>query len=179
MTQRQWQCCGIAETFIGWDSTTARQDAQSGNGGMWFHASLCIMVGLYGWLGQILRALPPEAAHRLTIRVLRTGIAAGRRQPDDPLLTTRVWGLLFPNPIGLSAGFDKDAEVYTALLRLGFGFVEVGSITPRPQAGNPKPRVFRLPEDGAVINRLGFNSAGLAAAVSNLRQRQTGRVGVV
>jgi len=115
----------------------------------------------------------------LTIRALRTGTIPGRRQPDDPLLTTRVWGLLFPNPIGLSAGFDKDAEVYRAMLRLGFGFVEVGSITPRPQAGNPKPRVFRLPEDAAVINRLGFNSAGLAAAVSNLRQRQAGRVGVV
>jgi dihydroorotate dehydrogenase len=137
------------------------------------------MVGLYGRLGQILRALPPEAAHRLTIRMLKAGMAAGRRQPDDPLLTTRVWGLLFPNPIGLSAGFDKDAEVYAALLRLGFGFVEVGSITPQPQAGNPKPRVFRLPEDGAVINRLGFNSAGLAAAVTNLRQRQAGRVGIV
>jgi dihydroorotate dehydrogenase len=79
----------------------------------------------------------------------------------------------------LSAGFDKDAEIYAALLRLGFGFVEVGSITPQPQAGNPKPRVFRLPEDGAVINRLGFNSAGLAAAVTNLRQRQTRRVGIV
>jgi dihydroorotate dehydrogenase len=90
-----------------------------------------------------------------------------------------VWGLEFPNPIGLSAGFDKDAEAYAALLRLGFGFVEVGSITPQPQAGNPKPRVFRLPEDGAVINRLGFNSAGLAAAVTNLRPRRSERVGIV
>jgi len=137
------------------------------------------MVGLYPWLGQILCALPPEAAHRLTIRALGAGLAPGGREADDPLLRTRVWGLEFPNPIGLSAGFDKDAEAYAALLRLGFGFVEVGSITPQPQAGNPKPRVFRLPEDGAVINRLGFNSAGLAAAVTNLRPRRSERVGIV
>ena len=145
---------------------------------MWSHASLCIMAGPDSWLGQILRVLPPEAAHRLTIRMLRTGVVPGRRQPEDPLLRTCVWGLLFPNPIGLSAGFDKDAEVYAALLRFGFGFVEVGSITPQPQAGNPKPRLFRLPKDEAVINRLGFNNAGVAAAVSNLRQRQK-RVGIV
>ena len=137
------------------------------------------MVGLYPWLGPILSALPPEAAHRLTIRALGAGLAPGAREADDPLLRTRVWGLEFPNPIGLSAGFDKDAEVCAALLRLGFGFVEVGSITPQPQAGNPKPRVFRLPEDGAVINRLGFNSAGLAAAVTNLRPRRSERVGIV
>jgi dihydroorotate dehydrogenase len=137
------------------------------------------MVGLYGWLGQILRALPTETAHRVTIRALRAGLLARARDPEDPLLTTRVWGLIFPNPLGLSAGFDKDAEAYAALLRLGFGFVEVGSITPRPQAGNPKPRVFRLPDDEAVINRLGFNSAGLAAAVTNLRPRQAERTGIV
>jgi dihydroorotate dehydrogenase len=87
--------------------------------------------------------------------------------------------LEFPNPVGLSAGFDKDAEVYATLLRLGFGFVEVGSITPQPQPGNPKPRVFRLPDNEAVINRLGFNSAGLAAAVTNLRRRRSERVGIV
>jgi dihydroorotate dehydrogenase len=137
------------------------------------------MAGLYACLRQILSVLPPEAAHRLTIRALWAGLAAGARGVDDPLLRTRIWGLEFPNPIGLSAGFDKDAEVYEALLRLGFGFVEVGSITPRPQAGNPKPRVFRLPEDGAVINRLGFNSAGLAAAVTNLRRRRAGQDGIL
>jgi dihydroorotate dehydrogenase len=137
------------------------------------------MAGPYTWLRHILSALPPEAAHRLTICALKGGFVPRGREADDPLLTTRVWGLKFPNPIGLSAGFDKDAKVYTALLRLGFGFVEVGSITPRPQAGNPKPRVFRLPEHGAVINRLGFNSAGLAAAVTNLRRRRTDRVDVV
>ncbi|HZF36179.1 MAG TPA: quinone-dependent dihydroorotate dehydrogenase [Candidatus Angelobacter sp.] len=137
------------------------------------------MAGLYSWLRQILSALPPEAAHRLTIRALGAGLLPDGQEADDPLLRTRVWGLEFPNPIGLSAGFDKDAEVYAALLRFGFGFVEVGSITPQPQAGNPKPRVFRLPEDEAVINRLGFNSAGLAAAVTNLRRRRTERAGIV
>ena len=137
------------------------------------------MAGPYAWLGQILSVLPPEAAHRLTIRALRAGLAPRRREVDDPLLRTRVWGLEFPNPIGLSAGFDKGAEAYETLLRLGFGFVEVGSITPRPQAGNPRPRIFRLPEDGAVINRLGFNSTGLAVAVANLRQRGTARAGIV
>lgn len=137
------------------------------------------MAGPYAWLGQVLSALPPEAAHRLTIRALRAGFSPGGQAAGDPLLRTRVWGLDFPNPIGLSAGFDKDAEVYAPLLRLGFGFVEVGSITPRPQAGNPKPRVFRLPEEGAVINRLGFNSAGLAAAVTNLRRRRSERAGIV
>jgi dihydroorotate dehydrogenase len=137
------------------------------------------MAGPYRWLRQILSALPPEPAHRLTIRALRAGFSPGGRAADAPLLTTRVWGLQFPNPVGLSAGFDKDAEVYAALLRLGFGFVEVGSITPQPQLGNPKPRVFRLPDNEAVINRLGFNSAGLAAAVTNLRQRRSDRIGIV
>lgn len=137
------------------------------------------MAGLYGWLGPILRALPPETAHRLTIRALRAGLVRGEAEHDDRLLTTRAWGLIFPNPLGLSAGFDKNAEVYAAILRLGFGFVEVGSITPRPQAGNPKPRLFRLPDDEAVINRLGFNSAGLAAAVTNLRPRRIARAGIV
>ena len=115
----------------------------------------------------------------MTIRALRAGLFPAGQAADDPLLTTRVWGVEFPNPIGLSAGFDKDAEVYTALLRLGFGFVEVGSITPQPQPGNPKPRVFRLPDNEAVINRLGFNSAGLTTAVTNLRQRRSDRAGIV
>ena len=137
------------------------------------------MARPYGWLRQILSALPPEAAHRLTVGALRAGLVPGGEEVDDPFLITCVWGLKFPNPIGLSAGFDKDAEAYAALLRLGFGFVEVGSITPQPQAGNPKPRVFRLPEDQAVINRLGFNSAGLAAAVTNLRRRRTDSAGIV
>lgn len=138
-----------------------------------------MLSGLYGWLGPLLRTLPPETAHRLTIRSLSAGLVRGDVTPDDPILSTRVWNRDFPNPVGLSAGFDKDAEVFAPMLRLGFGFVEVGSITPRPQAGNPRPRIFRLPEDGAVINRLGFNSAGLAVAVANLRHRATSAAGVI
>jgi dihydroorotate dehydrogenase len=137
------------------------------------------VADLYAWFGPVLRMLPPEAAHRLTIRALAAGLLAGRADIDDPILKTGAWGLEFPNPIGLAAGFDKDAEVFMPMLRLGFGFVEVGSITPRPQPGNPRPRVFRLAEDRAVINRLGFNSAGLAAAVANLRRRAATPVGIV
>jgi dihydroorotate dehydrogenase len=131
-----------------------------------------MLSGLYGWLGPVLRALPPETAHRLTIRALAAGCVPGVPAGDDAILHIRVWNQDFSNPIGISAGFDKDAEVCAPLLRLGFGFIEVGSITPRPQTGNPGPRLFRLPEDGAVINRLGFNSRGLDAAVSNLRHRR-------
>ena len=137
------------------------------------------LADLYTWFGPALRLLPPEAAHRVTIRALAAGFLAGRAGADDPVLETRAWGIQFPNPIGLAAGFDKDAEVFMPMLRLGFGFVEVGSITPRPQSGNPRPRVFRLAEDRAVINRLGFNSAGLAAAVANLRRPGSARSGIV
>lgn len=97
----------------------------------------------------------------------------------DPMLTTRVAGLDFPNPVGLAAGFDKDAEVPMAMLRLGFGFVEIGTITPKPQAGNPLPRLFRLVEDEAVINRMGFNNKGQASAHRRLRRvRGSGLIGV-
>lgn len=137
------------------------------------------LADLYAWFGPVLRRLPPEAAHRLTIRALAAGLLASRADIDDPVLKTHAWGLQFPNPIGLAAGFDKDAEVFMPMLRLGFGFVEVGSITPRPQPGNPPPRVFRLAEDRAVINRLGFNSAGLAAAVANLRRQAGPPAGIV
>lgn len=134
---------------------------------------------LYDWLGPMLRMLPPETAHRATIGALRSGLVRGDPAPDDPVLQTSVWQRQFSNPIGLAAGFDKNAEVCAEMLRLGFGFVEVGSITPRPQPGNPKPRVFRLTEDAAVINRLGFNSAGLEVAVSNLRHRRRFGHGIV
>lgn len=121
-------------------------------------------------------ALDPEQAHRLTIAVLKAG---PRRPPAAPgKLAVRVAGLDFPNPLGLAAGFDKDAEVPDAALGLGFGFVEVGSITPQPQAGNPRPRLFRLVEDRAVINRMGFNNGGAAAAVERLAQRK-GNPGIV
>ncbi|HIP78187.1 MAG TPA: quinone-dependent dihydroorotate dehydrogenase, partial [Kiloniellaceae bacterium] len=125
-------------------------------------------------IGPGLRLLDPETAHGLTLKALAAGLAPRVTEPDDPLLATRVWGRAFSNPVGLSAGFDKDAEVMAPMLALGFGFVEVGSITPRPQGGNPKPRIFRLPDDAAVINRLGFNSGGLEAAAERLKAYRAG-----
>jgi dihydroorotate dehydrogenase len=121
---------------------------------------------LYPLLVPALAALPPEAAHRLTIAALAALPAAAPRH--DPILATRFAGLSLPSPIGLAAGFDKDARVWRQMLGLGFGFVEVGTLTPRPQAGNPRPRVFRLPAERAVINRLGFNNGGLEAALPRL-----------
>jgi dihydroorotate dehydrogenase len=128
----------------------------------------------------LLRALPAEAAHRLTLAGLGCGLGglvAGGAEPDPPSLRQTLWGREFPNPIGIAAGFDKEAQVPDALLRLGFGFVETGTVTPRPQAGNKKPRVFRLYKDRAVINRLGFNSRGLETTLARLRARP--RVGIV
>ncbi|GAB4355267.1 MAG: quinone-dependent dihydroorotate dehydrogenase [Kiloniellaceae bacterium] len=137
----------------------------------------------FSLIGPALRLLDPETAHNLTLRALELGFAPRDKGADDPLLATRVWGLDFANPLGLAAGFDKDARVMPAMLGLGLGFVEVGSVTPRPQPGNPKPRIFRLPEDGAVINRLGFNNGGLAAARRRLeafraKGKAAGPVGV-
>ncbi len=128
-----------------------------------------------------LRLIPPEAAHRLTIAGLAAGLGPRQRAPDDPILASSVWGLDFANPVGLAAGFDKDARVMAPMLALGFGFVEVGSVTPEPQKGNPRPRVFRLIEDEAVVNRLGFNSGGIAAAAPRLARfrRGAGSKGIV
>ena len=129
---------------------------------------------------SLLRLLPAEAAHRATVALLRVAepVLPGP-PPDDPRLATGVLGLSFPNPLGLAAGFDKDAEVPDAMLKLGFGFVECGTVTPRPQAGNPKPRLFRLAADAAVINRMGFNNAGAEAAVARLSARaRRGIVGI-
>ncbi len=117
----------------------------------------------------LLHRLAPERAHRLTVWALRHGVVPRPCVPADPALAQTLWGLPFPHPVGLAAGFDKDAEAVGPLLDLGFGFVEVGSVTPRPQPGNPRPRVFRLPADRGVINRLGFNSRGLDVAERNLR----------
>lgn len=118
--------------------------------------------------------LPPEAAHRATIRALSWGMGPQDRVADDPVLATSVWGLDFRNPVGLSAGFDKGAEVPDAMLAAGFGFVEAGTVTPLPQPGNPKPRMFRLLADNAAINRLGFNGTGLAPYVKRVSRRGKG-----
>lgn len=116
----------------------------------------------------LMRGMDPERAHDLALRALRFGLAGADRSPDDPVLTTRALGLSFRNPIGLAAGFDKSAVAIGPLMRLGFGFVEAGSVTPRPQIGNPRPRLFRLVEDRAVINRMGMNNAGIAAFTARL-----------
>uniref|UniRef100_A0A8C9EGQ7 Dihydroorotate dehydrogenase (quinone), mitochondrial n=1 Tax=Pavo cristatus TaxID=9049 RepID=A0A8C9EGQ7_PAVCR len=118
-----------------------------------------------------LRAVTPEAAHGLALRAAALGLLPPAR-PDSPALEVRVLGLRFRNPLGLAAGFDKHGEAVDGLYRMGFGFVEVGTVTPEPQEGNPKPRVFRLVEDEAVINRYGFNSHGHAAVERRLRARQ-------
>lgn len=132
---------------------------------------------MFAALRPLLFKLDAETAHGLTIAALRGGLGS-RGAADDPILRTRVGGLDLPNPIGLAAGFDKNAEVPDAMLRLGFGFVEVGTVTPVAQAGNPRPRIFRLPEVEGVINRLGFNNEGLEAAMVRLRTRAA-RPGVV
>ena len=125
----------------------------------------------------VLRRMEPETAHDLTLRALELGLNP-RGGGDDPILATEIAGLRLPNPIGLAAGFDKDARVSAPLLRAGFGWVEAGTVTPRPQAGNPRPRLFRLPEDRAVINRMGFNNGGLDAFAARLARRDRAR-GVV
>ena len=123
------------------------------------------------------RRLDPEDAHRLAVRAL-AALPLPRAARDDPRLAVSAFGLSFPNPIGLAAGFDKNAEVPDAALRLGFGFIEVGTVTPRPQAGNPRPRIFRLPADEGLVNRLGFNNEGAVAARARLGARG-GLIGVV
>ena len=124
-------------------------------------------MALYSLVRPLAFALDAEAAHRATIRALK--LMPARRPPDFPAsLKSTVGGLEFPSPVGLAAGFDKDAEVPEQMLGLDFGFVEVGTITPKPQQGNPKPRLFRLRQDQAVINRMGFNNAGQAAAFQRL-----------
>ena len=119
-------------------------------------------------LRRILFGLSAERAHDLTIFGLHAGLGPRVRVAADPVLATQVWGKPFANPLGLAAGFDKDARVMAAMGALGFGFVEVGTLTPRPQPGNPRPRLFRLTEDRAVINRLGFNNGGASAAAERL-----------
>lgn len=135
-------------------------------------ASVRAMMSLYRLAWPLVRHLDPETAHRLAIAALARGLVPAAPQPDAPSLRTRLWGRDFANPIGLAAGFDKHAECPDDLARLGFGFVEVGGVTPRPQPGNPRPRVFRLEADGAVINRFGLNSDGMEAVAARLHARR-------
>lgn len=131
----------------------------------------------YPLFRPLMFALDGEQAHRLTVAALKL-LPPASPPKADPVLATRVAGIDFPNPIGLAAGFDKDAEVPRAMLGMGFGFVEVGTLTPLPQGGNPRPRLFRLAEDEAVINRMGFNNGGQAAALERLRGARPGVIGV-
>jgi dihydroorotate dehydrogenase len=115
--------------------------------------------------------LDPETAHEASLRALEAGIHPRQAKPDDPRLAQTLFGLTFSNPIGVAAGYDKDARAYNALFAIGFGFAEAGTVTPEPQIGNPRPRVFRLTRERAVINRLGFNNEGHAAALVRLASR--------
>lgn len=136
-------------------------------------------MNLYCLLRPALFALDPEAAHRAAILALKAGLGEAYARKDDPILATRVWNRDFPNPVGLAAGFDKNGEAPDAILGLGFGFAEAGTVTPKPQAGNPRPRLFRLVEDGALINRMGFNNDGVEAmAVRLARRTRNGIVGI-
>ena len=137
------------------------------------------MTTPYRLLRPLLFTIPAEPAHRLTLAALQIA-PIGAQTALHPTLTQRVAGIAFPNPIGLAPGFDKNAQVPDAMLGMGFGFVEVGTVTPRPQAGNPRPRLFRLIEDNAVINRMGFNNDGAEAVVRRLSARRatSGIIGI-
>jgi dihydroorotate dehydrogenase len=135
---------------------------------------------LYALAARALRTLDAETAHGLTIKALKLGLGPRVGAAADPVLATELCGLKLANPVGLAAGFDKNAETPLAMLNAGFGFVECGTVTPLPQAGNPRPRLFRLVEDGAVINRMGFNNEGLepfAARLKALKRPLSGPVG--
>jgi len=136
------------------------------------------MSGFLKFGTKALHAFPPEMAHQLSLKALKAGLVPTPHIVPDPILRTRLAGMALPNPVGLAAGYDKNGAVIDPLLGLGFGFVECGAVTPRPQTGNPKPRVFRLTQDQAVINRMGFNNAGLVALKAKLSAR-LGRSGIV
>jgi dihydroorotate dehydrogenase len=131
---------------------------------------------VHGLATRILRSFDPEDAHGLAIAGLRAGLGP-RSAADDPILATSLAGLTLPNVVGLAPGFDKNAEVFGPMLRAGFGFVECGTVTPKPQVGNPRPRLFRLTEDRAVINRMGFNNEGLEPFAARLSRRGPGVIG--
>lgn len=139
-----------------------------------------MLKALYRLTRPALFTLAPEDAHEATLKALELGLYPRPLGGEDPILRQTVFGLDFPNPIGIAAGYDKDARVPDALLGMGLGFAEIGTVTPRPQEGNPKPRVFRLIADRGLINRLGFNNGGHAAALARLmaRKERKGIVGV-
>jgi dihydroorotate dehydrogenase len=133
---------------------------------------------VHDFAARALHRLDPETAHEVTIAALQLGLGPRDRSRDhDPILRSNLGGMFVPNCVGLAAGFDKNAQVADAMLAAGFGFVECGTVTPVAQAGNPRPRLFRLSEDQAVINRMGFNNAGLEAFAGRLERRE--RRGVV
>ena len=137
------------------------------------------MAVWYSLVDTVLSRFDAEAAHGMALRALKSGLVPRDRKLDEQVLGVELWGRRLSNPIGLAAGFDKNAEVPDALLGIGFGLVEIGSVTPRPQAGNPRPRLFRLPEDRGVINRMGFPGHGLDEVLPRLRIRaRRGFVGV-
>ncbi|WP_372710064.1 quinone-dependent dihydroorotate dehydrogenase [Hyphomicrobium sp.] len=133
---------------------------------------------LYRFARPALFALDPEDAHEATIKALERGLHPRQIGADDPVLRQTVFGLEFPNPVGVAAGYDKDARAADGVLAMGCGFAEIGTVTPRPQPGNPKPRIFRLVGDHALINSLGFNNGGHAAALTRLEARK-GKAGIV
>jgi dihydroorotate dehydrogenase len=130
-----------------------------------------VMTDFSSLATDFLRLLAPETAHRLTVRLLAAGLGPQAREAEDSILESHLWGRRFANPIGMAAGFDKNAEACRGIFGLGFGFAEIGSVTPRPQPGNPKPRLFRLSEDRAIINRMGFNNDGVDRVASRLSSR--------
>jgi dihydroorotate dehydrogenase len=135
---------------------------------------------MYGLIKKILFSIDPEAVHHLVMDKLKTAYSLAISRSllkksfvvSNPALERTLWGITFPNPVGLAAGFDKDARYTDALACLGFGFIEIGTVTPRPQPGNPQPRLFRLPADQALINRMGFNNGGSSAAAARLKHRK-------
>lgn len=131
------------------------------------------MPDIFSLTKPLLHALPPETAHEIGLRALNCGLLPVQKSFDNPILSQNIFGLEFKNPVGIAAGFDKNAIAINALLKQGFGFVEAGTVTPLPQSGNPKPRIFRLPEDKAIINRLGFNNNGLDCFIKNFSMRDT------
>ncbi len=139
------------------------------------------MADLYSLVGPLLRLFDPETAHGLAVAALKRGLVPPPPPVDDPILHQTLWDIEFANPVGLAAGFDKNAEVPDAMLDQGFGFVEVGTVTPQPQPGNPRPRLFRLSADEAVVNRMGFNNDGLATIARRLGERmgrERGPIGI-